>query len=416
MAEIIVPKKDELAVLREMVERVEGELASLERSVKPEDKAVLSDESVVIEKLRALNERVKNLDKVGATPGERTFVAGGNAANHSASNLLGKAITAARRVARGQRLGDDYSMFVRVQSEGTDTAGGVTVPVDTAAEVIRFIGELSLARKLGRVVNMATDQMIIPIDNGAQTAYWPSEGGTMTDSSAAFKAAANSKLDSATCAVINKISKELSEDSLVMMENYLGEYAAETIAAEENKQMLVGSGSPFSGIVGATGVTDTQFGSTKTAFSNITFADLAAAEFSVDQSVFGNLTWVMHKDAFLEVFKLRDSNGYPLFSTSWQSGLPGATAPNQSQNNPSLLLGSPVYLSKQMPTSAANKCFAIVGSFRDGFVFGDRRALTVEWDDSIFFKERQRAILISERVAMLVAKGSAFATITTAAS
>lgn len=414
--DIVIKKNDELAALREMVERTEAEIGALERSVNPEDKAVLADESVLLNKVREMNERIKRLDRVGNTPGERTFVAGGSRENHGASNLLGKAITAARRVARGDRLTGDYEIFSRVQSEGTDTAGGVTVPVETLGEVVRFIGEASYARKLGRVINMGTDQIIIPIDDGAQTAYWPSEGVATTDSSAAFVAASSSKLDASTCAVINKISKELSEDSLIQMENYLGEYAAETIAAEENKQMLVGTGSPFTGIVGASGVNAVTFSSTQTSFSSITYDRLAAAEFGVDQSAFGNLTWVMHKDAFLECHKLKDSNGYPLFSTNWNPGLAPVSAPNQSQNAPAMLLGSPVYLSKQMPTSAASKCFGIVGSFRDGFVFGDRRALTVEWDDSIFFKERQRAILISERVAMLVAKGSAFSKIMTAAS
>ena len=409
---IIVPKTDDLAILREMVERVEGEINSLQRNVSPEAKDILTEDAHLLDRLNALNERVKALDKIGNTPGQRTFLAGGTVERNSQASWLGRAITAARRVARGQRLGEDYAVFKRVQTEGTDTAGGVTIPTETAAEVIKFVGELSLARRLGRVIPMASDTLILPIDNGEHTAYWPSEGVAMTDSSVAFKAAADSTLNASTCAVINKISKELSEDSLVLMENYLGEYASETIAAEENKQMLVGTGSPFTGIKGASGVGSVTM-SGRPQFSMLTFADLAAAEFAVDQQVFGNMSWVMHKDAFLEAFRLRDSNGYPLFQTSWSSLPVNPAGAGPGPNAPSMLMGSPVYLSKQMDQTGTGKCLAIVGSFKDGFVLGDRSQITVEWDDSIFFSQRQRAILVSERVAMLVAKGTAFGKVVT---
>lgn len=438
MPEIHSPKKDELARLRAIVERLEGEMAAEEAEVRATAKAEGASEQDVNARIAALeaelaplrerNARIKAQDRVGRAPGEGVFLAGGSEEHDTGARILGAMITAARRAARGQRMtyrGDSPTyqrfneMFVRVQSEGTDTAGGVTTPVDTLPEVIRFIKEQSYFRSRARVVPMTTDVMVIPIEESGQTVYWPGEGSAPTDSSITLRAEANSKLTAKTAAVINKVSKDLNEDALIAWEGYLGEEAGQAIGVEENRVFLVGdtnNGDPFNGILNTASVPVVSFDATKTSFADLTYDKLADAEFAVDQSQLGNLDVFMHKSGFLEAYKLKDLNGMPIYATSW-SALPGVQQmPVPQEGRATILMGNPCFVTGVMPTSGPGKAVAIFAALRTSVIIGDRRQVTVEWDDSIFFKERQRAILVSERIAYLVAKPTGCSILKTAES
>jgi len=434
-ANIIVPKKDELARLRALVEQVEGEIAAEEKATA--DEAERGGDPAVMQRLAALeaehaslkerNERIKALDVIGA-PGDRLFLAGGSADTDGGARILGAMITAARRAHRNEKMvrnGDSptyqrfYQGFVRVQNEGTDTAGGVTTPTETHPEIIRFLKERSYIRQTARTIPMSSDVMIVPIEDTGQTVYWPGEGAAPTDSSVALVAEANSKLNAKTAAVINKVSRELREDALIAWESYLGEEAGQALGIEENRVGLVGNtgaSDPFNGIVNTAGVASVVFEDTKTSFSDLTYDKLADAELAVDQSVLGNLTVFMHKSGFLQAYKLKDLNGYPIYATSWSS-LPAINqVPVPQEGRGTLLMGNPCLLTSVMPTTAADKTIAIFAAMRDSFILGDRQRVEVAWDDSIFFKERQRAIMVSERLAMLVAKPTGCAILKTAAA
>lgn len=399
--EIHIPEKGNLYRIKETIDAIKHDIDAN----KEERSAFTSKVDEMQDALTKIEERCNALD--AALPqGEKVFVPEGDNSRKSAIGLFGRAFSAARRAARGEQIPEPFQRAGdgNGQTGATSADGGVLVPTEVHDQVVRIIEEKSFARQICRVIPMTSDKMNIGTISSGPSIEWPNEGEAATDdvSEVTF---GDPQLDSKMLIALDSVSRELSEDSLVAIEPFLAELFSERIAKEENKQVF-SSTTPFSGVVQSAGFSTTIAGGH---YSTVTFDELVATKFAVDANVIGTGTWVMHPNVFQYLVTLKDGNNRPIYATNWGgvgvqndlgSGAAGTTA---------MLLGSPVVLTTTMEsTSESGMCFLAYGDF-SYYGFGDRRELTVEFDDSVYFTSRKRAILVSERIACKTLVANAFA-------
>jgi len=374
-------------------------------------------------KVREIESRVDFLDKNG-TRGQKEYTLFDNP-REKALRSFGGVFTVARHASQGRDLPEG---FARAQSEGTDTAGGVFVPDEILNDALRIVRERSIARNLLRVIPMASDEMRVPTVVSGPTAEFLGEGAVPgQDADVTFASTANSKMNVETLVLWGVISRELADAALTAMEPVLGEIYAEAIGKKENEAAFVhdsaNAGEVFdSADKVVTGGNTVQFAAGKTSFSDITYADLNSVLYKIDSDLLGSpdLAFVCNAQAFQPVTGLLDGNNRPLFATGFDQGISGGAFGGVGFGAPQTLsqarlLGLPVYFTSVMPTDAANKTQFLVGAWQKG-LFGDRRQLVIEVDDSVLRKTRQRAILVSERFSVFYPQAAAFAKIKTAAA
>jgi predicted phage gp36 major capsid-like protein len=272
-----------------------------------------------------------------------------------------------------------------------------------------------------------TNKMVLPINaTGPSISYadgnYPSEGvGPTAETGVALT---SKSLDTKTLLVLDTVSLELGEDSLVAIEPLLAQIFGEAIALEENRQAF-NSTNPFTGVSNTSGIGYYYLGNTynsgKTAFSQLTHADLVGTQFKVDSKLIHRGVWVCNPAFFQHCVGLKDANGRPIYATNYTGGmLPGfqtdGSNPDMQATAPAILLGRPCFLTEAMNgTSGAGKVAAIYGDFRY-HAMGLRKDLSVEWNDSVYFNLGVSAVRLRQRYAMVTLIPSAFASLRTADS
>ncbi len=304
----------------------------------------------------------------------------------------------------------------KAMTEGTSTAGGYLVPEEFQAEVVRLAEDYGLVRAMARIIPMKSDTRNIPRLSSSVTVYWPGENTAGTVSQPAF---GQVQLIAKTAVGLTVISNELLEDSDPSVVDLLVELFAEALAGEEDKQGLVGSGSPFTGVLNDTNVAVLSMGTGNTAFSNVTADDLRDLIAQLKPLALKGAGFILHRSVWAIVQKLKDSNGQYIASTA--NPVVSGDA-NRQTAAVGAIWGYPVYLSEQMPsTSAANTKFIIFGNLRHLFL-GDRKQMTLSVSDSAtvgsdnVFEQNSSAVRVTERIAIAVGLPQAFAVLKTSAT
>lgn len=295
-------------------------------------------------------------DRFTRTPGAhgaeagalRAYLGGGIAA------LAPEQLTAMRARQSGD-IANAMRLPQAAMSTSTPAEGGYTVATE-------YFRQLTEAMKLfGGIRSVAT---ILPTGTGAQmnfpTADATSEEGEIVGQNAAATLGettfGNISLD-----VYKYSSKkiavpfELIQDSMFDIEGYLNSLLQVRLGRITAKHFTTGTGTSQprgvvtaagSGKVGATGQTAT-----------VTYDDLVDLEHSVDPVYrVGPKVGFMMNDATLKVLrKLKDSQGRPIFVPGYEQGNPGGA--------PDRLLGRPIFISREMPTMAANAKSILFGDF-----------------------------------------------------
>lgn len=146
------------------------------------------------------------------------------------------------QVCRALALGPKNEREVRALSEGTDSAGGYTVPTITSPEFIDRMRAQSVVIRAGaltvplqtmttKIARLATDPAVT----------WTSEAPSLAETSPTFEAVTFTARMASAGPV--KCSIELLEDSL-NLEDVLMQAFAKAMAAELDRVALVGSGTP----------------------------------------------------------------------------------------------------------------------------------------------------------------------------
>ena len=319
---------------------------------------------------------------------------------------------------------------LKAMSEGTNSAGGYTVPQEWADSIDRVIQDFGLIRKFSREVPMTRDVMNMPTLSTSVTVYWPGEN---TSGTASAPVLGSPTLTAKTLIGITTLSNELLEDSNVSLVDFLSDIIGEAIAGEEDNQGLTGSGSPFTGVLSDTGTTSVVMATGNTKYSQLTAINcrdmiaqikptlLPGSIFVMHLSVWAALQETLQNSQFvvsLAVPVIGPQNGGTNQGASAGVGGPAGTVVGY-------IWGYPVVLSEKMPaddgSAHVSTKFAIFGNFKK-FYLGNRKDMSMDISSEATvgsdntFASNMSAVRLLERVAMVAGIPGAFAVLKTAAS
>lgn len=174
----------------------------------------------------------------------------------------------------------DHGVENRALGENSNSAGGVLVPEEFAARVIRLVENYgTFAASSVEKVTMTRDTMIIPKRVTGTTAYFVGEGTAVQESEPTY---ANVQLVAKKLAVGTRMSSEVVEDALISLADAVATEFATSLAYKIDLCGWVGTGtSEFGGIQGVVsrindgsrGASVVTSGTGRTGFETLTVAD-----------------------------------------------------------------------------------------------------------------------------------------------
>jgi len=295
-------------------------------------------------------------------------------------------------------------------AEGADGTGGYLVPAEYEWEMIQLVRESAFAINKCTVIPMSSTTLQLPAESTLCTVAWISENSTITasDPTVTRVLLTAKKLAALTTAMSN----ELLADSAIDIVSWLTEQFGYAILQELDNQVLNGSGSPVSGILGTSLITGVAgysavmvAGSTST--SNI-YADIfrnAMRKVSIKDAM--NAEWVFGKDTRFYLETLKTAYGNYVYRQ-----------PGDASFGPGTLWGRPVNEVNKAPaeTSSANTPIAAFGDWKQYYI-GQRRGVgRIDADPySSFATDGTRFRLVS-RWGLAPARTTAFCRVLTGAS
>ena len=128
---------------------------------------------------------------------------------------------------------------LRALVEGTDAEGGYLVPEELRTEVFRVLPDMTVMRKLARVLPMSTDTLKLNSLSARPTAYWTGEYQSKSTTSAEFNQITLSPND---LVCLLPISEQLLADANINLVQFIVGLFAEAIGLAEDKAFFTGSG------------------------------------------------------------------------------------------------------------------------------------------------------------------------------
>lgn len=209
-----------------------------------------------------------------------------------------------------------------------NAAGGYTVPIEIQSHIIRAMKKFGPMYDPGVCTEIVTNggySMPFPtIDDTANTAAATTQGVTLLDDASGDVVLGQKSLGAFSFATPwLRVSKELADDSLQVMEALLGSLLGERLGRLANSQLTVGVGTTApTGIVVASSVGVTA--ASTTAFTADEIIDL---EHSVDPAYreSPDAAFMFHDAVLKAIRKLKDGQGNYLWQAgNVQQGVPGS--------------------------------------------------------------------------------------------
>jgi HK97 family phage major capsid protein len=303
---------------------------------------------------------------------------------------------------KGMVVGDTVSrqwceqngIGTKALNESTNYLGGYLVPPEFATDIIDLREQYGVARRVARVVPMASDTLSIPRRVSGLTAYFVGEASTITASDKGWDQV---NLVAKKLAALTLWSSELNEDAMISIGDDLAGEIAYAFSQKEDECYFNGDGTSTYG--GITGVrqklrdVDSTIANIKgiqvasgNAYSEIVLSDFHGVLGRLPLYARNGAQWIMSATFF-------DTVAHKL-----QTAAGGNTIVDIANGGVPRFLGYPVTLSQVMPTTEANsQICALLGNFRLGSTFGDRRLLSLALSSEYKFAEDQLAIRGTQR-------------------
>ena len=309
---------------------------------------------------------------------------------------------------------------LKALNEGTAGAGGYLVPEEFAAEVNRIVEDFGLVAKLARRLPMKYDTLNIPRLGSSVSISYPGEAGAGTPSQPVFE---NVQLLAKTAVGITPMTNELLADADVDVVALLQELFAEALAGDLDSQGLAGSGSPFTGILSASGVAVIDGASGEDTFAECAnpdnCRDLIAA---IKPWALQGAAFIMHRTVWSIIQKKKASTGGDYFASAVNPILSGDAKVGMPNAVAGTLWGFPVYLSDKMPSSTAvSTKFIAFGNLKHSY-WGTRGDMTLSISEHAtvgtdnLFEQNMSAVRVTQRQAVAVGLPGAFAVLKTSAT
>ena len=300
------------------------------------------------------------------------------------------------RIAQEYQAIAGEGMFQKALVEGSDPDGGYLVPEEFRAEVIREAENFGWVRKHAFVFPTDSDTINLTNESDAVAVAYTDELAQITHDQPAF---ARQAVSVKKLAGITSLSNELFADSKFPLVTYLATIFAEAVTGKEDEQGLVGTGSPFTGLLNA--------GTTITTASETTFDDASTPDnlltvvFSIAEKYRKGARFVIHPTVFSLLLKKKAAG----------SGEYHMVQPGTAQLSPTIW-SYPVDLSEKMPSSTATNTKFLLFCNPKRLWFADRQQMTVALategtvNNVNLFEKDARAIRITERHGMAVTLGA----------
>lgn len=292
---------------------------------------------------------------------------------------------------RAMVLGPRNESEHRALSEGTDSAGGFTVPVMTAAEFIdRLRAKATVIRAGARTVVLETDKQKIARLLTDPTASWKVENALTTDSDPSFDSVT---FDTQTLVSLVRVSRELIEDSL-NIEEILSNAFQQVLSNEIDRVALFGSGTAPEprGVINTAGIGSLSVGTNGAPITNYDTLLDALQTLQVANAEDPTAA-IMAPRTSTTIAKLKDTTNQPL------------AKPEALRNLP-FLVTSRVPINDTHGT-ATNASRIVTGNFRD-LMIGIRTAFRIEILRERYAENFQYGFLAHLRADIQLARPASF--------
>ena len=301
-----------------------------------------------------------------------------------------------------------------------DSEGGFFVPEELGSEIVRIAEDFGYARKFARPFKLSGPRSVNR-EGSSVSVSWVGETQAGTESQPSIEKV---KLEPKTLMGLSVESNELLADANVDVVEYLIELFAEAFAGEEDNQAFNGVGTPFTGILNHSDVTDVVMATGNTSFVDVTINNLIDMRSQPKSSVLPTCAYYMHRTVWGEILKLTENSRHV---TTYVN--PQVVAKGPQALAPLSPVGAidqyPVLLSDKMPAvadTAVSTPFVIFGSMKRALFFGDRQQISMSTtkEGSIggvsMFETNQTALRMTERVSIVVGLPAAMVRLTTSAT
>lgn len=351
--------KEQRAEAEQSVDKALAETAEIEaraeRLAKIEAAEKRAEEARDIEERQVREAKRPNPDPAVATQGGDMDYRTAFHAYLRAEGQMGAMDAEARAV-----LSKGYTTVEQRAQTTANTAGGYTVPTELMNILIKSMQAWGpmYSEDVGTVLTTSGGgQITMPtVNDTASTAGAHTQGATLTDDGGKDVTFGQKVLEAfAYDTEWLRVSKELADDSIMAMEQVLGDLLGERLGRIANLQLTTGSGSSApNGIV-----TASSLGKTAAAVAAITGDEIIDLIHSVDPAYrTGPKVQFMFNDATLAaVRKLKDGDGNYL----WQMG-------NVQQGQPGSLLGYSYRINQAMAGLATGNKVMLFGDMGKYYV------------------------------------------------
>jgi len=298
---------------------------------------------------------------------------------------------------------------IRALSGGIDAEGGYLVQPEYAAEILRLVPTVGLARNLFRIVPMTTDEYNFGTLLSSMVVYWPAENAPITKSYPGF---GQLKMTNKIMAVLTYASENLLNDATPPMLQFITDLIIEAIAMEEDRVGIAGkvaSGDAYDGLLNLSGVVSKVMAAGKTHISDVTAEDILALQTTVPDGARDNGSYLLSPTVMDTGMRtLKDTTGNFIFS-------------RPTDGSPATLWGKPFQVSERLPAYSTavqvSTPFILYGNFKKWAFLGDRQQVAVKTTDigGTAFENIQLGIRAHERIGFN-GFGAALAKLVTAAS
>jgi HK97 family phage major capsid protein len=237
-----------------------------------------------------------------------------------------------------------------------DVGNAFPLPDIVDSEILAFAREASVVLQYARIWSMSSDKQSFPAENAAAAVAW---GNNTSQSDPGITEV---QLDANELSAYTVVKNATLMDARSDIVSWLTSALAEAAGQELDNQAFNGTGSPFFGILDATGASySVTLGGSS--FSDLTFTDLSSMIAKLDGLRKQGARFWMHGQGLHLIRTLKDDQNRPIFYDTIGSPTAGT------------ILGFPYSEVIKMPsTTGASTAFMVFGNLR---YFGIGRRLEV---------------------------------------
>jgi len=252
---------------------------------------------------------------------------------------------------------------LRALVEGTTTEGGYLVPEELRAEVFRILPDITIMRKIARILPMSSNSLKINSLSARPVAYWTAEYASKSTTSAEFDQIELSPND-LVCLI--PVSDQLLADANINLVQFIIELFAEAIGMAEDKAFFTGSGTGQ-----PAGINSYTISNQAIAGATISFDDIIALIDLVPQRVSQSPKAAFVGNRYVKrlLRTLKDNNNQYIWRDS-RGGNVGSGS-GETYKLPDTIYGYPFYEQNDLLQS---ELYFADWSF---YIIGDRQTLSV---------------------------------------